>query len=388
MAIDSSQGQNRDLILAALEQLAEHGLPPKEATGIFDVGTGAFLDYFVSEVLEGIVAPGGSTCRFFEGPYGSGKTHLMQLIQTAALDRNFVTVRVDLSQHLSFRHWGSIVKTILQTMTIETETGSIVGLPAILNFLADSHVLTLDRLESSNLPHPGFRTAMLAAIRPRDLNSRGYELLSSFLSGDGVGVKRLREAGIPGVKHPLSERNSEQVLQTVLGGLHSLGLPGTVIIFDENERSFDRYRGLPGWVITSANKLRRLIDACFTENLIGTAMIFATLPGFLERCQLAYPALGQRIRIYRGGAFNSSWRWPVLSVGEISAVDSPEHFLEEEAEIMNRLVTDISGQAGQIKKQLLDQGTRVLNGNAGSGYRRELMKSLAASTLFKLRETI
>ena len=55
--------RERNQLIGALEQLAEHGLPPSKFTGAFDVGTGPFIDLFVDEILDGLVEPGGSTCR-------------------------------------------------------------------------------------------------------------------------------------------------------------------------------------------------------------------------------------------------------------------------------------------------------------------------------------
>jgi hypothetical protein len=225
---------------------------------------------------------------------------------------------------------------------------------------------------------------MLQILESRNLNAQADDLLKSFLEGKGVTVRSFKAAGVRGVKNSLAERNAEQVLKTVLGGLHFLGISGTLIIFDENEATFD-FTGRKGaWVQTSANKLRRLIDACFTEGLVGTAVVFAVLPGFLERCNTAYPALGERLRMDRGGAFSSSWRWPVLSVDDVSSTASPEDFLKEETKIMMGLVKDLSGNTIGLEDQLLGQGTKILQNNAGSGYKREIMKSLAASVITRL----
>src|SRR4051812_40870847 len=88
-----------------LEDLAQYGVPPAGAAPLIDIGTGDYLEFFGSEILDQLVASGGSTCRFFEGPYGSGKTHLLQLMEDQALKRQMAVVRLDLSQALSLEDW-------------------------------------------------------------------------------------------------------------------------------------------------------------------------------------------------------------------------------------------------------------------------------------------
>ena len=377
---------NAESIREALEKLAENGLPPADAdlAKVFDVGTGPFIRFFEDEVLGRIVMSGGATLKFFEGSHGSGKTHITRLLEQSAFSQGCAVVRIDLSQGLSLRYWKSITQTVLETIALSIGSEFVIGLPNILEKLRESNSLRLDRFKRSNLAHPGFRTAMLQVLESRNLNPQADDLLESFLLGERVTVRSFKAAGIRGVKNPLTERNAEQVLKTILGGLHLLGIPGTLIIFDENEATFD-FTGRKGaWVQTSANKLRRLIDACFTGGLVGTIVVFAVLPGFLERCNTAYPALGERLRMDRSGTFSSSWRWPVLSVDDVGNTATPEDFLKEETKIMIDLVEGLSGDSNGLEDQMIDQGSKVLQNNAGSGYKREIMKSLAASAIARL----
>ncbi len=104
----TSHAASTDSVRASLEKLAEHGTPPPGASPIIDVGTDSFVEFFADEVIDGLIATGGSTCRFFEGAYGSGKTHLLQLLEMRARDRGMAVVRLDLSQALSLADWRLI----------------------------------------------------------------------------------------------------------------------------------------------------------------------------------------------------------------------------------------------------------------------------------------
>lgn len=380
----NTTGREPDALRSALEQLAEHGTPPPGTAPVFDVGTEGFIKFFRNEVLEQLVAPGGATCRFFEGSYGSGKTHLLQLLENQAREQRMAVVWIDLSQALSLQDWRQITRFFLENVTVTFDRDVIRGLPNILERLGRIPIVNAHELEVAMLPHPGFKAAMMCALHPEALSDEASSRLAGYLMGQRVGAGILRRLNVFGVKNPLSARNAEQVLNTVLGGLHCLGLPGTMLLFDENESSFDVRYAYSRRVRLAANLMRRLIDACFTGGLTGTAAVFAVLPGFLEACSMVYPALGQRVQVVRDGRYQPAWRWPVLSVEAVSSVETPEEFLSEAIkallDIVQRCQRDVAGLGARMQRE----GQRVLRANAGSGYRRALVKALAATAIERL----
>ena len=101
-----------------------------------DVGSGPYLEFFERELLEGFVELGGATCRLYEGEYGGGKTHLLQLLEDAALDRGAAVARADLSQDLHLSDWRGLVQHVLSNVRVQDKTGHFNrGVPQIL----DSH---------------------------------------------------------------------------------------------------------------------------------------------------------------------------------------------------------------------------------------------------------
>ena len=373
-----------DGLRLALEQLAEHGTPPPGTASVFDVGTTRFIEFFRDEVLEQMIAPGGATCRFFEGPYGSGKTHLLQLLEDQARQKRMALVRIDLSQALSLEDWRLITAFVLENITVTFDSGTVRGLPHILERLGRIPSDKARDLEVAILPHPGFKAAMMRALHPEALSDEAWSRLAEYLTGQKVFAGTLRKLNVFGVKNPLSARNAEQVLNTVLGGLHYLGLPGAMLLFDENERTLDVRYANSRRVQLAANLMRRLIDACFTGGLIGIGAVFAVLPGFLETCSMVYPALGQRVQVVRGGRYEPAWRWPVLSIEAVSTVETPEEFLSEAIKALLDIVQHCQGDVDGLGAQMQREGQRVLRANAGTGYRRALVKALAATAIERL----
>lgn len=370
-------------VVDALEMVAEYGLPPVGAARLLDVGNTGYLEYFDREVLEQLVSRGGSTCRFFEGAYGSGKTHLLTLIGELALDKGLVFAHTDLSHAVSLEDWGAVTAYILGNMQAKIDHRVVKSLPEILLALGRTGLVDPVNLERARLPHPGFRRAILTALDRCNDNLQSWGILRRYLLGERVYISELRAQGLQGIKSPLSKRNAELVLKTVLGALFHLGFSGTVLLFDENERTLVSTRAPSKGIKNSANLMRRLIDGGVNNLLVGTVVVFAVLPGFLERCNEIYPALGQRLQLLRGGA-NPAWRWPVMPIDMINTASLPDDFLKGAADLFSDLVDSCGGKTDGLMQIMLSSGTAVVEGNAGAGYKRELMKLLAALALKRL----
>jgi len=131
--------------------------------------------------------------------------------------------------------------------------------------------------------------------------------------------------------------------------------------------------------------MRRMIDGCANGLIIGTVIVFAVLPGFLENCSKNYQALGQRLQlqISRYERYRPSWRRPVLSVDDINDVKY-EDFLENSIKKYTEIVTKLNGNTKELDIIMRRNGKMVLKNNAGAGYKRELMKTLADIVLERL----
>ena len=364
-----------DVVRDALEQVAQYGTLGSARAGLFDVGTDPFISYFESELLDDLVLTGGSTCRFYEGGYGAGKTHLLHLLEELAVNRGMACVRTELSHDLPLEDWHSTSKYLLQNLSIIDQGREVRGLPNILSVLRETGRVQVESLRSASLPHAGFKRAMLLASQDPEVSLS----LTRYLLGERVSASQLQSDGYRGIKDPLAQRNAELVLETVTGGLFHLGVPGTLLLFDETERSFVSNRAFPSTKVrVAANLMRRLIDGCTTGRLIGTVIVFANLPGFLDNCAHVYPALGQRLEMMRDRDIVPAWRWPVLPIDALTSTRGRDDFLQQAAHRITLLVQHCGGQASYLEERLLSQGQDVLALQAGSGYRRVLMKRLAA----------
>ncbi len=376
---------NREIILSALEATAMSGEPPSRLASLLDVGTIEYLNYFKHEILDGLIAAGGATCRFYEGPYGSGKTHLLELLEEMALNEGMIVVRTDLDSDLSLENWSAITKHILQNVEMEIRGQIVRSLPLILEMLGQSGKDKLDLLARTPLPHPGFKKAMLMALQGNEVSDKGWLLLRAFLQGEKVTVSEFKRVGITGVKSSLNQRNAEIMLKTAIEGLNLIGIRGIVLLFDENEKTLQPMRKIPSRKqLAAANLMRHLIDGCIIGILPRTLVAFTLLPGFLETAVIYYPALGQRLAMIKktpGTIRKGAWRWPLLPLEEINIAAEPEDFLKQSILRLCSIVDQCGGKSFSLANKMQKEGMHVLDENAGTGYKRDLMKILCSLAL-------
>jgi hypothetical protein len=232
-------------------------------------------------------------------------------------------------------------------------------------------------LLSPGMPHPGFARAMHLALTCEYPSNAAREKVHQFLLGERVTVSDLSDHGIRRVKNPLSKRNSEHIIRTVAVGMARLGMGGVALLFDENERTLSTRSGrVSKKIMLTANAMRRLIDAFATGRIAHVLTVFAVLPGFMERAEAAYPALGQRVGrpIPFGGV--TGWRTPVLLLDDVNRFRDVDDFVEELARRFGTLV----GREDRVP-DLQEAGMRIVSTIAGSDYRRPLLKHMASTAL-------
>src|SRR5665647_3390398 len=312
--MDASKFPEKDKVVEMLEVLAENGIPKPETAHIIDVGTYDFLNFLNKELLENYIPAGGSTCRFFEGTYGSGKSHLLDLIEYLALENGFIVCRIGLGNDLRFENWSQIIKYILESCQMFLGGRVVRNFPNILFELQHSGFLKTEKVEIAQLPHPGFQNAILKALRTSRFEYAARENLYRFLLGEKVTAKAMKASGLRTIKNPLAINNSEQVLITVLNAIHLLGIKGFILLFDETDKSWvlKNRNVVPKRILIASNIIRRFIDSCSLGRIKGTFAVFAVLPNFIGDCKQFYPALGERLGFETPEDREASWRWPIL----------------------------------------------------------------------------
>lgn len=210
-----------------------------------------------------------------------------------------------------------------------------------------------------------------------NLDDQAKDTLKKYLLGSKIPLSGLRNYGLLGVKEPLSKRNAEIVFKTVTTFLWKAGLKGTILLFDEAEKTLVWSNGQtpPKRIKEAANLMRRLVDSASNKGMEGVLIVYTVLPGFIDRATQGYAALGQRLRVpYAEG--KQPWRWPVIDNFNVNSYYTDrEQFLDAVVFKLNRLTIQC-GVETNITEELEEIGKVVLSKKAGEEYKRDLMKAL------------
>ncbi len=367
--------------IEALKTLAQYGHLKNEMSSLIDVGTTNYIKFFEEEVLDSLVSLGGATCRFYEGPYGSGKSHLLSLLYQLGIKKGYIIYSTDLSDELRLDDWHSITREILANMEMVINGERIRSLPNILKALSKGSEYKVDKLQQIQLPHEGIKKAIISAMkRNQELLGNKWTLLSDYILGEKITLKMFEQVGLGRLfKGYLTQRNSELFLKTVLTSLHLIGIPGIMLLFDENDKTLMSTRANPSKKYKkAANLMRRLIDGTTNGNLVGTVIIFTILPTFIEYINLAYPALGQRLSMNRDISQGIGWRSPVLPIQVVNDIGNPEDFLKKLIEVLLQRFQEVYRVNRNLEEEMYLIGEEVLQEHAGTDYRRPLLKRLAS----------
>lgn len=131
MKIDAIAPKQAAKILEALRV----GIPPAGYLEFFTVGRNDQI-----ERLNSHLTGGGGYALLLKANYGSGKSHLLQMIREKAVVSQFATslVILDANSGVRFNRMDQILGAILQNLKIDNNGGSSNGLARTLDFLADS----------------------------------------------------------------------------------------------------------------------------------------------------------------------------------------------------------------------------------------------------------
>lgn len=117
-----------------LEDLRK-GIPPSRCLELFTVGRRTEIQW-----LDDHLNKGEAYALLLKANYGSGKSHLLQLIREKALKANFAAslVILDAKSGVRFNRMDQIFGAILRNLEVTLEDGSSGGLVEVLDFFADS----------------------------------------------------------------------------------------------------------------------------------------------------------------------------------------------------------------------------------------------------------
>jgi len=295
-----------------LARLAESGTPSDAESALrLSVGLDDKFTRFENETLP-FLAAGGAEIQFIFAPYGRGKTHLLLALKELSRRHNFVTAYIDCKTDQS--PFVSLPATYRQiAVNMEPPYPSVLTRRSGIEGVIQSH---LDQLESpiehlkklkedSHLPSD-FRNLVIAygksLITPKLTDLRSHlSILLSANAASRVTISFLyrQYSCLPRPLGKLAKRNASTWVRAVSSLPFSLGYAGSIILFDETEKTHAFHKlswknRLQYWA-----NLRNLVDHLAIGSFRGCAIFFAVVEEFWELAHQQYQALSQRIERVR-----------------------------------------------------------------------------------------
>ena len=317
---------------------------------------------------------GGSTVRFIIGRYGSGKSFMLQLMRTYALESRFVVADVDFSperrlygsgdegqatyrelmKNLSTQTCpdGNALPTIIekwisgiQTVVV-TENNAQSGTPEFVNQVKARIIGTLNEMQE--LVH-GFDFGNVLAAYYQGYVDNNDELKASairWLRGEYT-TKTEAFAALK-VRSIIDSNNYYDYLKALAGFVHKIGYAGLVVCLDEAAYLYKITNSV------SRNNNYEVILSIVNDCLQGRASFIGFLiggtPEFLEdqrRGLFSYEALRSRLAANRFlGEGLQDFSGPVIKLSSLTA---------EEIFVLLQKIRDIHRDQAMVKIEMTDK---------------------------------
>ncbi len=300
-----------------IQRLGEGGQPPEYGVRAINVGNESYLDILEHEYFEHQLQMGASF-KLVEGYFGGGKTHFLYCVREMAWDRGFATAVVELSPNEcpyddSFKVYRAVARRVSRKPSNPLKAPDY-GLPDLLrNLVDDKRRALLDDPESgiesdeqaeeaiddwltrtvarTSCESHSFRSAVVGFAQAYLRGEMEDEQrLEAWLMGEPIPKKEVRDLG---VYEQLDRSNGFTMLRCLTQMVVGLGIPGSVLLFDEVDRNLS-VSSQRSQII--GDNLRQVIDLCGRHQLPNTLFMYAVPPEFLRNVVPDYPALYQRLK--------------------------------------------------------------------------------------------
>ena len=226
---DSDPAVVRDAV--QLRQMLEAfrlGIVPREDVPQFTFGRESHIERIRNALHE---VERGGTSVLIEGPYGSGKTHLLEYVLHEAVARGFAVARAELDPvEVTPYKPKRVYRSLLETLIVPFPDGSVGTWIDLLYTAADRNV-TLD-------PGHLYLSPVIRALQRERASQRTYRLLQ-WVGGELFSRNDLDALGMRQYPTMLDHSTAADHLGYLLTGWSTLvraaGAKGLVILIDEAE---------------------------------------------------------------------------------------------------------------------------------------------------------
>ncbi len=333
--------ENKLIAAHIIQRLGEGGQPPEFGLSRINVGNESYLNVLEHEYFQSLLKQ-GSSFKLVQGYFGGGKTHFLHCVRELAWKYGFAAASVELSPaECPYDDALKVYQNVASHLMLEPESITAAPELGICNIIRKVIDKKLDEAAQQNGADPkGAVTAWMTRTLARawceshscrravvefaqaylknDFNLE--QILEAWLLGENIAVPELKTCG---VYEQITKSNGFTMMRSLLQMIVALGLPGTVLLFDEVDRNLSvsaRRSHIIG------DNLRQVVDLCGRHQLPHTLFMYAVPPEFMRTVVPDYPALYQRLK----SPVPLSARSPQAVLIDLEKLDlAPEELLTE-----------------------------------------------------------
>lgn len=302
--------ENKLIASHIIQRLGEGGQPPEFGLSRINVGNESYLNVLEHEYFNSLLKQ-GSSFKLVQGYFGGGKTHFLHCVRELAWKYGFVSSNVELSPaECPYDDSLKVYQNVACHLMLKPD--SILDPPnlGICNVIrhvveqrladaakegADPKAAVMDwvmsKLSRAWCESHSCRQAVAQfAIAVLEKDYRQEQILEAWLRGENIVDSRLKSCG---VYEQITKTNGFTMMRSLLQMIVALGLPGTVLLFDEVDRNLS-VSAKRSHII--GDNLRQVVDLCGRHQLPHTLFMYAVPPEFMRTVVPDYPALYQRLK--------------------------------------------------------------------------------------------
>ena len=300
--------ENKLVASHIIQRLGEGGQPPEFGLSRINVGNESYLNVLEHEYFETLLKQ-GSSFKLVQGYFGGGKTHFLHCVRELAWKHGFVSSIVELSPAEcpyddSLKVYQNVASHLMMKPDSITDAPQL-GICNIIRRVIDQKLeqsTSSDPLEEVRKwiqiklsrawceSHSCRQAIVQFAIASLDNDFRAEQILEAWLLGENIVIPELKNYG---VYEQISKSNGFTMMRSLLQMIVALGLPGTVLLFDEVDRNLS-VSAKRSHII--GDNLRQVVDLCGRHQLPHTLFMYAVPPEFMRTVVPDYPALYQRLK--------------------------------------------------------------------------------------------
>ena len=302
--------ENKLIAAHIIQRLGEGGQPPEFGLARINVGNESYLNVLEHEYFQSLLKQ-GSSFKLVQGYFGGGKTHFLHCVRELAWKYGFVSSIVELSPaECPYDDALKVYQNVASHLMVQPDSildPPQLGICNIVRRVIDNKLAEAAKKSSdpqnevtkwliSNVSrtwcesHSCRQAIIQLALACLQNNYNREQMLEAWLLGENINASELRECG---VYEQISKANGFTMMRSLLQMIVALGLPGTVLLFDEVDRNLSvsvKRSHIIG------DNLRQVVDLCGRHQLPHTLFMYAVPPEFMRTVVPDYPALYQRLK--------------------------------------------------------------------------------------------